>query len=60
MYSVDSEWYPGGEYGIAWNDPDLGIKWKVSRPLLSEKDQQNPSLRSLFQDRFSRDVLAEG
>jgi dTDP-4-dehydrorhamnose 3,5-epimerase len=60
MYSVDAEWYPGGEYGIAWNDPDLGIKWKVRHPLLSDKDQQNPPLRSLFPDRFAPRSLAHG
>ncbi len=48
MYSVDSVWYPDGEYGIAWNDPDLAIDWKIKRPLLSERDQSNPTLRERF------------
>lgn len=48
MYSVDAEWYAGGEYGIAWDDPDLAIAWQVPAPLLSDKDQRNPTFRELF------------
>jgi dTDP-4-dehydrorhamnose 3,5-epimerase len=52
MYSVDAEWYPNGEFGIAWDDPDLRIKWKVRQPFLSEKDRRNPTLREVFPARF--------
>ncbi|MBX5491111.1 MAG: dTDP-4-dehydrorhamnose 3,5-epimerase family protein [Chloroflexi bacterium] len=52
MYSVDAEWYPEGEFGIAWDDPDLAIPWQIDRPLLSERDQHNPTLRQRFPDRF--------
>ncbi|MCF8337546.1 MAG: dTDP-4-dehydrorhamnose 3,5-epimerase family protein, partial [Bacteroidales bacterium] len=31
---------------IRWNDPDLGIDWKLDNPILSEKDKQ----ASLFKD----------
>jgi dTDP-4-dehydrorhamnose 3,5-epimerase len=27
-----------GESGIRWNDPDIGVRWPVSNPLLSPKD----------------------
>ena len=52
LYSVDEEWYPGGEFGIAWNDPDLGIKWRSKHPRLSDKDQRNPTMRELFPQRY--------
>jgi dTDP-4-dehydrorhamnose 3,5-epimerase len=29
------------EIGVAWNDPEVGIPWPVSEPLLSERDQHN-------------------
>lgn len=29
---------------IAWNDPDIGVEWPTSAPLLSSKDQQAPRL----------------
>jgi len=28
-----------GESGILWNDPEIGIRWPVERPLLSGKDR---------------------
>lgn len=28
----------GGESGILWNDPGIGIEWPVDRPILSQKD----------------------
>lgn len=48
IYSVDAEWFAGGEYGIAWDDPDLAIPWRNPAPVLSEKDQANPRLREQF------------
>jgi dTDP-4-dehydrorhamnose 3,5-epimerase len=48
MYSVDAEYHPDGEYGIAWDDPDLAIAWQIAEPILSEKDRQNPRFRALF------------
>jgi dTDP-4-dehydrorhamnose 3,5-epimerase len=53
MYSVDAEWDAAGEYGIAWDDPDLAIPWQTTAPLLSDKDQRNPRLRALFPEKFA-------
>jgi dTDP-4-dehydrorhamnose 3,5-epimerase len=40
-----TEFYdPGGELGLAWNDPTLNITWGVSTPLLSAKDSSNRTL----------------
>jgi dTDP-4-dehydrorhamnose 3,5-epimerase len=38
------------ERGIAWNDPEIGISWPVTRPLLSEKDRRNPLLNNIDRD----------
>jgi len=48
MYVVDN-YYDGGkdEYGVAWNDPDLGVAWGNDNPILSDRDQANPFLSSI-------------
>lgn len=33
-----------GESGISWSDPAIGIKWPVSEPILSNKDNVAPTL----------------
>jgi dTDP-4-dehydrorhamnose 3,5-epimerase len=46
-YVVDNIYAPDYESGVIWNDPDLAIEWTVEKPVLSEKDKNLPSLRSL-------------
>ena len=29
---------------MIWNDPKVGIEWPIEDPILSEKDQNNPTL----------------
>jgi dTDP-4-dehydrorhamnose 3,5-epimerase len=43
-YQLSSYFDPTTEAGIAWDDPEVGIEWPVAEPLLSERDQQAPSL----------------
>ena len=44
LYLVDREYDGDDEFGFAWNDPDLGIRWPVATPILSERDRSSPSL----------------
>lgn len=44
-YKVTDYWDPDGELRIRWNDPDLGIPWPVTEPILSVKDRAAPLLR---------------
>ena len=37
-----------GEAGLLWNDPDLGIDWPVSDPILSPKDQRQKRFVEVF------------
>lgn len=46
FYKVDECYSPEHDRGILWNDPELGIDWPTSTPILSEKDQRSPSLRN--------------
>lgn len=34
-----------GESGILWNDPEIGIEWPVSEPVLSGKDEKAQTLK---------------
>ena len=43
-YQVSSYYDPATEAGIAWDDPDVGVDWKVAEPLLSERDKSAPRL----------------
>ncbi len=43
MYKCDDVYTPGDEYGVIWNDPDIGIQWPDgAEKLVSEKDAALP------------------
>ena len=46
-YLLSSLYDPLTEAGIAWDDPDVGVDWQVSEPLLSERDKSAPSLAEI-------------
>lgn len=48
QYKCSTEYRPDRDAGILWNDPDIGIDWPVSDPVLSQKDRQAPRLREYF------------
>lgn len=43
LYKVTSPYNPAGEKGIIWDDKDLGIKWPVADPIISQRDIELPS-----------------
>jgi dTDP-4-dehydrorhamnose 3,5-epimerase len=49
IYRVTDYYAPDCEAGIAWDDPDLGIDWRISTSelILSEKDRKNPLLSDI-------------
>jgi dTDP-4-dehydrorhamnose 3,5-epimerase len=47
LYKCTDYYDPGDEIGVAWNDPDIGIEWPASAPLVSAKDARLPTLRDL-------------
>jgi dTDP-4-dehydrorhamnose 3,5-epimerase len=46
FYKVTDYWAPECERGIAWNDPALGIDWRLPLAdlILAEKDKKHPPL----------------
>lgn len=52
IYLVDEYWDGSDTRAIAWDDPDLDIKWPVENPIISERDKNNPRLCELFPEKF--------
>ena len=51
QYKCDSFYCPSSEGAVAWNDPDIGIDWKLPPEdvVLSAKDSHHPFLKDLLQ-----------
>ena len=49
QYKCDEFYHPESEGGIAWDDPDLNIDWRLpaDKIILSEKDKHHPLLKEL-------------
>lgn len=47
QYKVSDVYDAASEGGVIWNDPDLGIDWSVTEPILSQKDLIFPQLKDL-------------
>ena len=51
VYYKCSRFYDkASERGIRWDDPLIHIDWKISKPILSEKDRHLPLFSSLKED----------
>ena len=50
QYKCDNYYAPSSEGAIAWNDPDLGIDWKLPPEsiILSDKDRNHPLLKDII------------
>lgn len=48
-YKVSGYYAPACDKGLAWDDPDVGIRWTLPEggPVLSDKDSRQPRLRDL-------------
>ena len=47
LYKCTDYYNPGDEYGIFWNDPNLGIDWPAVEAILSDKDGEYPFLQDV-------------
>ncbi len=50
IYKVTNFYAPDHDFGLAWNDPALGISWPigVDGVTLSDKDKKQPTLQQLL------------
>ncbi|MBV9552623.1 MAG: dTDP-4-dehydrorhamnose 3,5-epimerase [Alphaproteobacteria bacterium] len=49
IYKVNRYYSPEHDKGLLWNDPALGIDWRLGgrEPVLSDKDRRHPTLAEL-------------
>lgn len=54
LYKCTTPYRPAHELTVRWDDPALGIRWPVSRPILSAKDAEAPRLAEIDRLRLPR------
>ena len=47
LYKADNYYAPEADAGIRWNDPEIGVEWGIENPILSDKDRENPFLKTI-------------
>jgi dTDP-4-dehydrorhamnose 3,5-epimerase len=47
LYFVDAYYTGEDEFGLAWDDPEVGIEWPTRDPVLSARDRSNPSFQDI-------------
>jgi dTDP-4-dehydrorhamnose 3,5-epimerase len=47
IYRCTDYYRPEDDRGILWSDPDIGIDWPVTNPILSERDRKLPCLSAV-------------
>lgn len=52
LYKVDNDYRPEAEACIRWNDPEIGVEWGISDPILLERDANAPFLKEYGEDLF--------
>lgn len=45
IYKCTALYDASADRSIAWNDPDIGIQWPISQPILAPKDSAAPLLK---------------
>jgi dTDP-4-dehydrorhamnose 3,5-epimerase len=51
-YKVSQIYDRADEGGLAWNDPQIGIRWPIDNPVVSSRDRAYPRLRELDRERL--------
>ena len=48
VYKCSNVYHKPSERGIRYDDPDIGVKWGVNNPIVSEKDLVLPQLKEVL------------
>lgn len=47
LYKCSDFYDAADEHAILWNDPEIGIRWNIAAPLVSDKDRKAPTLAAI-------------
>lgn len=45
LYKADNLYDAEADRNIRWNDPEIGVDWKIENPIISDKDAKAPFLK---------------
>ena len=48
-YKTTDVYTPDAELSLVWNDPEIGIDWPVTDPVLNERDGSAPRLNDILE-----------
>lgn len=54
IYIVNNYYDSKDEFGVAWDDPAIGLDWQATNPLISKRDATNPKLADIPSDAIPR------
>ncbi len=57
-YKVSRIYDESDESGVAWNDPQIGIRWPIENPMMSSRDRSYPLLRKLDRARLPHGAVS--
>ncbi|HZC58216.1 MAG TPA: dTDP-4-dehydrorhamnose 3,5-epimerase [Xanthobacteraceae bacterium] len=58
-YMVSRIYDHSDEGGLLWNDPDIGIRWPITQPVVSARDGAYPRLADIAHDRLPHPAETE-
>ena len=50
LYRTTGYYHKESEMGIRYDDPDIGVKWNIDNPVISEKDLKLLTFKELIQE----------
>jgi dTDP-4-dehydrorhamnose 3,5-epimerase len=58
-YKVSLNYDAHDEGGLYWNDPDVGIQWPISNPVVTPRDLSYPKLKELMSIQLPHDPMVK-
>ena len=54
LYKCSDYFYADDDRGVSWKDPEIGIEWQATAPVVSDKDQRYPRLSEIPREQLPR------